>query len=346
MSVDLNHLASPETAANPVAAPAAAGSPETPLWEPKVHGESAYDRVTSMLMSMVIGAGLIVGFLYLIYFTNQAYAGKIPAKVEIVEVYGDDGTGTGGDPAGEQGASENIDTGAAAGEEASNNSAEDAGAYQAQEMQAQSNAVIDGMAEQIDADAGEGIEIGSTSGGSIASGKKTSRIGTGGIGNGTGGKGGNGVSREKRWVVVYPEGQPTEEYAKQLDSFGIELATIGTNKSIVIGSKFTSGEPLKRSMMTTTFNAQKKLYFMLYAGTTRKAADVELLRKAKIDAGNKPILQIYPKEIEEKLAQLEYAKNQWTPAQIQKTYFSVYRSGGSWDFRVDSQEPRNVPTVK
>ena len=59
-----------------------------------MRGESFYDRVTSLLMAVVAGAMLVVGWLGLIYMTSQAYASRVSAPLEIVEVYG----GGGGSP--------------------------------------------------------------------------------------------------------------------------------------------------------------------------------------------------------------------------------------------------------
>ncbi len=52
------------------AAPTPAEAPSPP--EPIVRGESLYDRVTSFLMAVVVGAFLVVGWLALVYATNQA----------------------------------------------------------------------------------------------------------------------------------------------------------------------------------------------------------------------------------------------------------------------------------
>ena len=56
--------------------------------EPQVRGESSYDRVSSLLMAFVAGAFLVVGWLALIYATNQAYASRVTSPLEIVEVFG------------------------------------------------------------------------------------------------------------------------------------------------------------------------------------------------------------------------------------------------------------------
>ncbi len=45
----------------PIANPANQGGNAAPLAEPKVRGESRYDRITSFLMAVVVGALLVVG---------------------------------------------------------------------------------------------------------------------------------------------------------------------------------------------------------------------------------------------------------------------------------------------
>ncbi len=59
--------------------------------EPQVRGESIYDQVTSLLMAIVVGALLVVGWLTLIYATNQAYASRVTSPLEIVDVFGGGG---------------------------------------------------------------------------------------------------------------------------------------------------------------------------------------------------------------------------------------------------------------
>ena len=58
-----------------------------------------------MLMAVVIGAVIVVGWLWLVYATNQAYAERVTAPLEIVDVFG----GGGGSPEGTPGSTEKID---------------------------------------------------------------------------------------------------------------------------------------------------------------------------------------------------------------------------------------------
>ena len=92
-------------------------------------------------------------------------------------------------------------------------------------MQATPGAMLDAVAE-----AGAGlaeVDLGAVmpSGGTVASGKRASKLGTGGPGLGFG-PGDGGVAREQRWSIIYNPDQTLEEYARQLDALGVELAVV------------------------------------------------------------------------------------------------------------------------
>ena len=212
-------------------------------FEPQVRGESTYDRVSSLLMAFVVGAFLVVGWLALIYATNQAYASRVTAPLEIVEVFG----GGGGSPDGTAGSTEKIDVaGAEAAAQASNNE-EDAGDFEEPSVEETPAAMLDAVAE-----AGESlaeVDLGAVmpSGGPVASGRRASKLGTGGPGLGFG-PGDGGVSREQRWSIIYNPGQTLDEYARQLDGLGVELAVVSGKDQLTYVSRFSQAVPAKRSV--------------------------------------------------------------------------------------------------
>jgi hypothetical protein len=312
-----------------------AGS-ETPAqdsfsFEPQVRGESQYDRVTSGLMSVVVGAMLVFGWLSLMYITSQAYADRVSQPVEIIEV-----SGGGGDPEGTLGSTEKVDVpGAEPDKFASNNENEP------QEFEEPSVKEEPAVALDVDAIQEAGDELANTvdlaaempRGGAVATGRRASKIGTGGPGLGPGGPGDGGFSREQRWSIVYPPGQTPEEYARQLDSFKVELGTI-VNGVMQVASNLSSATPTRR---TIDHRTEKRLYF-LYQGQGRRDADLQLLKKAGIPVGEGAIFQFYPKEIEDVLAQAEYRFRKRQPGQIRMTRFEVVRQGNRWGFKVVQQE--------
>ncbi len=169
------------------------------LAEPRVIGETTYDRVTSFLMAVVLGAILVVGWLALIYATSEAYASRVTAPLQIIEVFG----GGGGDPEGTPGSTEKVDVaGADAAPTASNNEEQPASDFEEPSVQQAPGAIIDAVAE-----AGETLaelDLGAVMprGGATATGKRASKIGSGGPGLGFG-PGDGGVSREQRWSIIY-----------------------------------------------------------------------------------------------------------------------------------------------
>ncbi len=89
--------------------------------EAKIYGESAYDRVSSMLLAVVLGALIVVGWLSIIAATTSAYQARVTQPIEVIEVSG----GGGGTPEGKQASVEEINVaGGEAAEKASNNEEE------------------------------------------------------------------------------------------------------------------------------------------------------------------------------------------------------------------------------
>ncbi len=297
--------------------------------EPQVRGESLYDRVSSFLMALVVGAMLVVGWLWLIYQTNQAYASRATAPLEIVEVFG----GGGGSPDGTPGSTEKVDiAGADVAAQASNNE-EVAGAFEEPSVQQTPAAMLEAVAE-----AGQNlaeVDLGAVmpSGGAVASGRRASKFGTGGPGLGLG-PGDGGVPREQRWSIVYNPGQTADEYARQLDGLGVELAVISGANQLTYVSDFSQPTPKKRF---GSGQGDDRLYF-LWQGRGRKASDVALLSKAGIDVGDGVVIQFYPKKVENTLAQLERRFKGRQASEIRVTRFSVVPEGDGYGFVVLAQE--------
>ncbi len=307
----------------PSAAPAALA------FDPRVFGESAYDRVTSMLMAVVVGAALVVAWLFLIYKTNQEYASRVTAPLQIVEVFG----GGGGSPDGTPGSTEKVDIpGAEAAPQASNNE-ETAGEFEQPSVQTTPSSMIDALADsgQNLAEVDMSAEV---SGGPVASGRRASKLGTGGPGLGLG-PGDGGVPAEQRWSIVYNPGQTIEEYARQLDALGVELAVISGPDQLTYVSRFSDAVPSKRS---GSGQGDNRLYF-LWQGRGRKVSDVTLLAKAGVNVGEGVVLQFYPKAVEQQLAQLEVRYRGRQPSEIRFTRFSVVSTGSGYGFAVLAQEP-------
>ncbi len=322
-------MSAPDPAPKPTTKPTPPDSEPKEI-EPKVQGESKLDRVSSFLMSVVIGAAMAVGWLAIIYVTQKAFAAKIPARLEIVEVYG----GGGGSPDGTPGATEEVNVPGAEASPFASNNMEDASEFEEPAVEQTSSAMIDALAEPPPEMAQIDIAEALPNAGPVASGKRSSKIGTGGRAYGFG-PGDGGVAREQRWVIVFNPGQTADEYARQLDYLGVELAVPSGAANLEYASNFSSATPTKRIGLA---KADQRLYF-LWQGAGRKSSDVSLLQKAGIQVGNKAIFQFYPKAVEDILAQLEVQYKGRQPAEIRNTRFSVVSNGNGYAFKVLSQEP-------
>ncbi len=295
----------------------------------RVLGESILDRVTSFLMAVVLGAMMVVGLMGAIYITNQAYASRVTAPLQVIEVSG----GGGGSPEGTPGSTEKIDVpGADAAALASNNE-EEAGDFEEPAVQTTPGAMIDAAAE-----AGSGlaeVDLGPVmpSGGPVASGKRASKLGLGGPGLGFG-PGDGGVAREQRWSIIFPPDQTPAEYARQLDALGVELAVVSGPDQLTYLSNLSASEPTKRY---GSGRSDGRLYF-LWQGRGRKASDLALIGKAGIPVGEGVVLQFYPKAVEEQLAQLEVRFRGRQPGEIRVTRFGVVPKGDGYGFQVLAQE--------
>jgi hypothetical protein len=302
---------------------------QPPAFEPVVRGESLYDRVTSVLMAVVVGALCVVGWLLLIYATNQAYASRVTAPLEIIEVYG----GGGGSPEGLEGSTEKIDVPGAAAAAAASNNEEEPADFEEPSVQQTPATMLDAAASAGESLAEVDPGVAMSRGGPVASGRRASKLGSGGPGFGFG-PGDGGVAREQRWSIVYNPGQTLEEYARQLDRLGVELAVISGENTLTYVSGFSSPNPRKR---LGTGQGDDRLYF-LWQGRGRKASDVALLEKAGIEVGEGVVIQFYPKDVEAQLAQLEVRYRGRQPSEIRVTRFGVVPRGERYGFEVLAQE--------
>ncbi len=316
------------TTASSKPAPATAAEPGPDL-EPRVLGESRYDQVTSFLMAVVLGAILVVGWLALVYVSNQAYASRVTSPLQIIEVSG----GGGGTPEGTVGSTEKVDVAGADAAAFASNNEEQPGDFEEPSVQQAPGAMLDAVA-QVGENLAE-MDLGAVmpSGSALASGKRASKLGTGGPGLGMG-PGDGGVAPEQRWSIIFNDGQSQDEYARQLDALHVELAVVVAPNQLEYVSNFSSAQPTKRF---GSGKSDRRLYF-LWQGGGRKASDIALLKKAGIDVGDNVVFQFYPAGIEERLRQLEVRYRGRQPAEIRVTRFQVVPSGNSYEIKVIAQE--------
>lgn len=165
------------------------------------------------------------------------------------------------------------------------------------------------------------------------SGVPGSADGTGrrGLGDGPG-KG--GIANDQRWFIRYADDVSISEYAKQLDHFNIEMGALLPNGQLVLLSKLSTPSPVKT--IKTTGKGEDRLYMTWQAGN-RKAADVEIFKKAGVDVAGAILFHFYPKATEQMLMQVEFDYAKRKAQEIRRTYFAVVKGRGGYIFVVTRQ---------
>jgi hypothetical protein len=215
------------------------------------------------------------------------------------------------------------------------------------EVAASLDAVVETAAEAVSLEATGSESFSDTGGAAIGGGAPaaaavtfgTRNAGKPGSAKGTGGRplgfgsGTGGFPREMRWHIRYADLSTTAEYARQLDFFKIELGAIVGTELIYI-SNLSSPTPNVRRVPS---GADEKRLYMTWKGGDRRKADLELFQKANINVGGGMLFQFYPKDIEEQLAQIEFAYRKRKASEIRRTYFVVEKAGNGYQFSVTQQ---------
>ncbi len=214
------------------------------------------------------------------------------------------------------------------------NNPEEAGDFEEPSVEQTPGAMLETVAE-----AGQNlaeVDLGATmpNGGPVASGKRASKLGSGGPGLGFG-PGDGGVAREQRWSIIYNTGQDPEEYARQLDGLGVELAVVrGPGTTFIHFSFFRSDANQAiwhRDGPTTGCTSSGR------GGDERRPTSA-LFKKAGVEIGDENVFQFYSADAERRLAELEVRYKGRNPGEIRVTRFQVVPKGESYDFEVVAQE--------
>jgi hypothetical protein len=152
------------------------------------------------------------------------------------------------------------------------------------------------------------------------------------------GVGGDGarekVPRAERWEVRFQVPSLTT-YARQLDYFGIELASVGRDNKVHYAYQLAKDKPERK---TGPPEAERRMYMTWRSGVLMDF-DRQLLVKAGVPVTGRITLQFYPAETEQMLAGLEreYAGER-DVNEIRKTIFGVQEDEDRWWFHVIEQK--------
>jgi hypothetical protein len=285
--------------------------------DPPVLRVTRYEQVSAFLVAILAGLVVAVGLLSFAWYTTRAPKPKEPVPVELIEV-------TGGSEEGAVGETLRVDSPLEANP--------DAGAAESASDEPEVRESLDSVLELTDAAVTQ-TDRQFDMGVRAPAGQPGSAEGTGRRPLGSGPGSGGGFPREQRWMIRFGDQANLDEYARQLDYFGIEFGAVVGGKMVYL-SQLASPRPATR---TAAGGANEKRLYMTWRGGSRKQADLQLFRKAGIEVGTGVLFHFYPKETEDRLARLELAYRKRKANDIRRTFFVVNRVEGGYEFAVVHQ---------
>lgn len=276
-----------------------------------------YDRVSSWAISIFVGLLFICSIVFFVWISGRPAKPIVAIPVELIE-------SPGGFEDGSPDETLRVDS--------PEPETRDASPVEATGDHAEIEAAIESVVQNSDAvtqQVQQQFETGIQNVGKLGSAKGTGRRALG-FGNGTG-----GMPREQRWFVQFGAKTSLDEYAKQLQFFGIELGALLPDGRLAYLSNLTNSSPQVRYV--NTGSGEARLYMTWQVGE-RRAADVQLFGRANVTVrGDTTIFHFYPKNTENTLAQLEASYRGRPVKQIRRTYFAVEPEGQGYRFSVTRQ---------
>jgi hypothetical protein len=286
---------------------------------------SAYDKVSSWLLSLLLITGITVGGLLFIYFTRQLIVKEVAIPVTPVSA---GGGGTGGTP-----------ESAGAGSDLAPPGAEDAPELLEPQLRDTLSAVASVVATNSALLADESIEASREPGPGKGQGDSRRPGFGGGSGGGSGGgigsgfgKGRGGPGEPQREIRFEPA--DLAEYARWLDHFKIELGVLGKDNKVHYAYNLSRPTPDVR----TGDPVDEQRLYMNSAYGEFAPLDRQLVEKAGIADKGPIVLQFYPAETQAILYSLEQKHaGDRKPEAIRRTVFRVTTVGQGFEFSVEEQ---------
>ncbi len=277
----------------------------TPKYELRVNW---YDRVSSLLVALLVICGATVAGLVIIYFARRLSASQVAIPIQSVDAASRPADAAMGlkrdlEPPGIEEVPDLIEP-----------QLQDTLSALSTAVSAKSALLSD---EDIDSefDPGHGSGLGDNR--------------QAGVGNGT------GNDEPRREIRFEPES--LEHYARWLDFFGIELGVLGSDNKVYYAYNLSRATPSVR----VGEPAQEQRLFMNPTDSQFAAFDRQLATKAGIADKGQIILQFYPPKTQAILYDLEQNRaGARTPEQIRHTVFRVKPSGEGFEFSVEEQSYR------
>jgi len=261
-----------------------------------------YERVASLVVALLILVGSAVLLLFLLWLTSQIFESVEPVPITLEQI--GEGGGLGGDM------------------ELETNMEELAHEVEFEEPEFQDTL---STIEDAVADTAALLETPTfrdqtamTKGGPAGDGRSK------GFGPGRPGK-------PRHWEVTFMEGNTSATYARQLDFFKIELGVLQPGNRIEYARNLSRPKPEQHTGPTD----KEQRYYLTWQKGGLREADLELLGKAGISPGNRPIIKFIPRELEIRMMQLE--RDRARKRQVRATYFAIRPKGSGYEFYVRDQ---------
>jgi hypothetical protein len=278
---------------------------------------TSYDKSVAVTISLFLGTLLLFGGVCAIWFINRVPPPPNAVPIEILDVAGgfEDGN-----------PDETLRLDSPDPERA------DASLAEVEAPETEVAETLETLVEQSDLAAEQVTEQFETQ--LLDRGRKGSATGTGRRGLGEG-PGDGGLPREQRWYVRFDDRATLNDYAKQLDFFGIELGVLLADKRLAYVSGMSTAQPMVR--YSASGAGETRLYMTWQAGE-RRVFDQQLLAKAGVQLrGGEVMFHFYPPKTESQLAKLERDYQNRDPKMIRRTFFTVVSEGEGYTFQVTRQ---------
>ncbi len=271
---------------------------------------NTYDRASSLLISLLILIGLIVGIMFAMWLTSRIVASPPAIPFSLDDLKDGDGEPEGGTkldapPADVLGMETDIEQ------------------PQLQETLASVASAVAASAATLDTPMPSDAEF-TGKGGSTGDGRGKGH----GSGTGTGGK-------ARRWELLFDNGNSLQEYAKQLDYFNIELGCLFEGGNLVYAKNLAAAHPTSRLGKT----ADEKRYYLTWRNGGLVDADIELLEKTGVKRNFRDgiIIKFIPPETELLLYNLEQGKAGKNAKNVKTTKFGILKDGTKYKFFIVEQ---------
>lgn len=275
-----------------------------------------YEQVSTFMLALVVAVGLAFAGLTVVWFTLRPDRDVVRVPVELIEIPGgvEDGA-----------IDETLKV------ESEEELATDPSVNDLQEEDVQIEETLENVVELADQAAEQTPQLFEQQPVSSGTGGRADGTGRRALGQGTGE---SGLPREQRWFIRFDDNGTLEEYARQLDFFGIELGLIESGR-ITYLTNLAADRPTTR--IATSGGGESRIHFN-WRGGSRRQADAKLFAKAGLNIGPNLVLHFYPENTVQQLARAERDWRGVPPDRIRRTWFVVNRlRAGGYEFRVTRQ---------